>query len=241
MYVLLTDFDQNDPYIGQVKAVLYQATPEVPIIDLFSRLPAFNVRSAAYLIAAYYNVFPVDSVFICIVDPGVGSDREIHVLRTENHWFVAPDNGLLNILFRQSNSAILYNIHWKPDVLSDSFHGRDWIAPVAAKLQQGQLPEAEVLDRGSVIGSDWPDDLYRIVYIDHFGNAMTGIRGQMLARNKKISLGTQQLSYARTYSEVNPGDCFWYVNSNGLVEIACNQCNAAELLKLTVNHPLKII
>jgi len=124
--------------------------------------------------------------------------------------------------------------------LSASFHGRDLFAPVAAAIARGAPPAGPVLDPGTVVGRDWPDDLARIAYIDRFGNAATGFRAGVLARDAEIEAGGRRLVFARTFADAAPGAVFWYENANGLVEIAANQASAAAMLGLGLGDSVAI-
>lgn len=121
--MLLSDYGLCGPYIGQVKAVLSQEAPGQPVIDLFSDLPAFNVRAAAYLVAAYSQIFPQGTVFLCVVDPGVGSDRDAVVLQADRHWFVGPDNGLFEHVARRSVSVAWFRIDYHLNGFQRRFTG----------------------------------------------------------------------------------------------------------------------
>src|SRR5580704_8992644 len=125
MIVLFTDFGLAGPYTGQMKAVLQQRAPTVPVIDLFADAPERNPRAAAYLLAAYAPWFPPGSVLLCVVDPGVGGTRAPLVASLDGRWFVGPDNGLFAIALRRAASAQVWEITWRPETLSASFHGRD--------------------------------------------------------------------------------------------------------------------
>jgi S-adenosylmethionine hydrolase len=232
MIVLCTDFGLQGPYIGQVKALLYRAAPGVAIIDLFSDLVPFEPQLAAYLLPAYVDEFPQASVFLCVVDPGVGSGRGAVVVEADGQWFVGPDNGLFGMIAKRANNARLWNITWRPGKLSSSFHGRDLFAPVAAMLANSQEVPGDEIDWHGLTGTDWPDELYKIVYIDRFGNAMTGVRTSAVAANTQFVVAEQSVHRARTFSDVPVGQPFWYENANGLVEIAVNQGRADETLGL---------
>lgn len=241
MYVLFTDFDLNDPYIGQVKAVLYQQSPGVAVVDLFSRLPAYEVSCAAYLLAAYYNAMPKNSVYLCVVDPGVGSDRDILAVYADERWFIGPDNGIFEILLNNREDAKIYKITWRPKILSNSFHGRDIMAPVAVKLQRGLLSMVVEVARSQTVSFSWANDNSRIIYIDHFGNAITGLRASSVSEDKILNIGAHNLQYTRVFSQVKSGYCFWYKNSNGLIEIACNCHSAAQALGLSINDQVNVL
>lgn len=142
MIVLFTDFGLSGPYIGQMKAVLAREAPGVPLIDLFSDAPAFDPISSAYLLAAYAPEFPAGTVFLCVVDPGVGGERAALAVQADSRWFVGPDNGLMAVAAaRAERSRRFFRIDWRPPSLSASFHGRDLFAPVAALLARGEAPE----------------------------------------------------------------------------------------------------
>ena len=241
MFVLFTDFGLNGPYIGQVKAVLYRAMPDWPVIDLFADAPQFDPRASAYLLAAYATAIPPGSVVVAVVDPGVGSDRRAVALRVGERWYVAPDNGLLAIVARKAKDAEAWRIDWRPAVLSASFHGRDLFAPVAARLAKGQPPPGTPHGLDRLTGSDWPEDWPAITYIDVYGTAMTGLRASTLSRGCRLEAGGQQLSRVRTFSDVPRGQAFWYENSNGLAEIAVNQGRADRDLTLAIGDPVRIL
>jgi len=189
MIVLFTDFGLEGPYTGQVKAVLYRTAPEVPVVDLFADAPIGRPKPAAYLLAAYGVWFPPGTVFLAVVDPGVGGPR----------------------------------------------------APVAGRLARGEHPAHT--PRAPKIGrhADWPDDLPEIVYVDHYGNALTGLRGNLLPNGARLAVSGRVLMRARTFSDVPPGEAFWYENSNGLAEIAVNVGRAADALQLVIGSPVAVL
>ena len=141
MIVLFTDFGRG-PYLGQMHAVLTRLAPEIPVVELFSDAPAFDAKASAYLLAAYAEVFAKGDVFICVVDPGVGGPRAPLVVEAGGRWYVGPDNGLLAMVARRAQATgapQAWEITWRPERLSASFHGRDLFAPVAAELARGTL------------------------------------------------------------------------------------------------------
>src|SRR5438445_393973 len=142
MIVLFTDFGLEGPYTGQMKAVLHQMAPGIPTIDLFADAPAGNPKAAAYLLAAYAQWFAGGTTFLCIVDPGVGGPRPPVILEADGCWYVGPGNGLFEFVERRAAKARSFDIEWKPENLSASFHGRDLFAPVAAMLARGDAPPA---------------------------------------------------------------------------------------------------
>jgi len=239
MIALFTDFGLRGPYVGQMKAVLQREAANVPVVDLMHDAPAFDARASAYLLAALVDAFPAGTVFAGVVDPGVGSAaRRAVMLQADGRWFVGPDNGLFAIVARRAGNAAWHEILWRPEALSASFHGRDLFAPVAARLVRGERPESREL--GDAVGSGWPDELAEVIYIDDFGNAMTGLRAARLAMDARLTLGEHRLSRARTFSDVPVGQAFWYENANGLAEIAVNQGSAAEALELRLGAGLGV-
>ena len=134
-----------------------------------------------------------------------------------------------------------WRITWRPERLSASFHGRDLFAPIAARLIRGEAPEGEVLGPRDLTGRDWPDDLGRIIYFDSFGNAMTGLRAHSLPADARLSVSGQVIRPARTFSDVAPGEAFWYQNANGLAEIAVNQGRAEQALELSLGLEIEIL
>jgi S-adenosyl-L-methionine hydrolase (adenosine-forming) len=239
--VLFTDFGLEGPYTGQVKAVLYQTAPGVPVIDLLSDAPAGSPKPAAYLLAAYGAWFPPGTVLLAVIDPGVGSARAPVIVEAEGRWHIGPDNGLFELVTRRAAASRTWEILWRPDALSASFHGRDLFAPVAGRLARGEPPSE--IARPAEIGrrTDWPDDLPEIVYIDRYGNAITGLRADSLPKDARLDVRRRALRRVRTFSDVPSGEAFWYENSNGLAEIAVNAGRAAEVLGLAIGDPVAII
>jgi len=232
MIALFTDFGPEGPYAGQMQAVLAAGAPGVPVVSLMHDAPAFNARASAYLLAALTAPFPASTVFACVVDPDVGSDRKPLLLKADGYWFVGPDNGLLTVVARRAEQAEWHEILWRPEHLSASFHGRDLFAPVAAMLARGELPEMHPC--APSVGTDWPDDPAEVIYIDHYGNAMTGMRAGCLDDTAVLRIGDTRITHARTFAEAGRGACFWYGNAMGLVEIAANRASAATLLDLDI-------
>jgi S-adenosyl-L-methionine hydrolase (adenosine-forming) len=241
MIVLFTDFGLLGPYTGQMKAVLYQVAPGIPVIDLFADAPAGNPKASAYLLAAYAEWFPAGTVFLGVVDPGVGGPRPAIVVEADGRRYVGPGNGLFELVQRRAKEARSWDIDWKPERLSASFHGRDLFAPVAGMLARGEPPPGPPRVDGADRRAGWPDDLAEIVYIDHYGNAMTGLRAGKLAPHARLAAADRVLERARTFSDLPPGAAFWYENSNGLAEIAVNQGRADRELDLSIGSPVEII
>ena len=245
MIVLFTDFGLNGPYLGQVENVLYREAPETPVINLIANAPAHNAKAGAYLLAAYMEEFSEGSVFFAVVDPGVGGDRVPGVLEADGRWFIGPGNGLFELIIRRAkNEPQWWEIRWRPERLSATFHGRDLFAPIAGRIALGEsLSGNEDFSEAPLDGirrPDWPDDLAEVIYIDDFGNAVTGIRASTIPGYVKLSISGETISKADTFSDVSPGEVFWYENANGLLEVSVNQGKASEKLKLNVGSQVSL-
>jgi S-adenosylmethionine hydrolase len=242
MIVLCTDFGLEGPYTGQVKTVLYRDAPGIPVIDLFADLPAGKPKPAAYLLAAYALRFPPGTVLLAVIDPGVGGARPAVALEADRRWYVGPDNGLFELVVRRADHVRGWEIFGQPETMSASFHGRDLFAPAAAQLARGDMP-GPPSPRPHEISRhpDWPDDLPEIAYIDHYGNAMTGLRAALLPDGARLAAGGRVFARARTFSDVPAGEVFWYENSNGLAEIAVNAGRADATLGLAVGNSVGVL
>ena len=241
MIVLFTDFGHQGPYVGEMTAVLRRRAPEVPVVELMADAPAFDPQAAACLLAAACGRFPAGSVFLCVVDPGVGGDRAAGVLSADGRRYVGPDNGLFELVIRQAVVApVWHDILWRPADLSASFHGRDLFAPVAARLARGLPVDLAPRDLAAVRRPEWPDDLARIVHVDRYGNAVTGLRAAAMADHATLVVGSRRIARARTFSDVPEGGSFWYNNSNGLVEIAVNRGRADESLCVGIGSTIRV-
>ncbi|HVC57554.1 MAG TPA: SAM-dependent chlorinase/fluorinase [Stellaceae bacterium] len=241
MIVLFTDFGLAGPYTGQLSAVLQQTAPGVPVIPLFADAPAGQPKPAAYLLAAYAAWFPAGTVLLCVIDPGVGGDRRALIVEADGRHYVGPDNGLFELVLRRAARPRAWHITWRPERLSASFHGRDLFAPVAGRLARGEPAASLAQPTASLRHPDWPDDLAEIVYLDHYGNALTGWRGDSLPATAHLVAGGHRIAPAATFSAVPQGTAFWYVNSNGLAEIAVNSGRADRLLGLAVGSGVTVI
>ncbi len=235
MILMFTDFGLGGPYLGQMRLSIERQAPGIPVIDLMSDLTPRNPRAAAYLLASLSSEIPPGSVLLAVVDPGVGTEsRQPVVMRAGDRWYVGPGNGLFSIVAQQHPPSQVWEIRWRPSRLSDSFHGRDLFAPVAAMLARGDEVPGEPVDAARVGPQDWPDDLAEIIYLDEFGNAMTGMRASTVDAGKPLRVRGHTVSRARSFGEVALGEGFWYANSCGLVEIAVNRGSAGEQLGLQV-------
>jgi S-adenosyl-L-methionine hydrolase (adenosine-forming) len=221
-----------------MKAVLHQMAPGVSVIDLFADAPVNNPKASAYLLAAYAAWFPPQTIFLCVVDPEVGGARPPVIVEADSRWYVGPGNGLFELVQRRASETRSWTIDWRPERLSASFHG------VTCSRRLPRCWRAASRHRAARAGADrrtdWPEDLGAIIYVDHFGNAMTGLRAAMLPEGARLAAAGRVLESATTFSDRPPGAAFWYENSNGLAEIAVNRGRADEL-GLAIGSPVEIV
>lgn len=238
---LVTDFSAASPYSGQLRMVLHGLVPELPVFDLVSDLEPFRADLAAYLIPQLIRDVPSATLFLCVVDPGVGGERAALALRADGNWFAGPDNGLLAMVAKRAQRAYCRRVDWRPPHSSASFHGRDLFAPIAARIVRGMELLGADLPTAGMVGHDWPEECAKVVYRDGYGNLCSGIRASGIDRRIRVAAGEREIGYARTFCEVPAGTPFWYENSFGLIELAVNQDRADRLLGLAPGGRLGLI
>ena len=231
MIVWATEFGNKGPYTRQMNAAIIAQAPDMRSVNLFAAPPSANVQALVCVLLAYTSHLPNAWVVICVVDSGVGCARRALALQSEGHWYVGSDNSLFEMVVRWGEApTIVYEITWRPAHLSASFHGRDIFAPVVARVAIGgnleDSPDFRQVEIESVQRTSQPDDLQEVVYLDHYENAITGLRSDYLSRDEEPQIGRCRAARAMTFSSVSPGAVFCYVNSNGLMEIAVNEWNA---------------
>ncbi len=244
---LTTDFGAADWFAGVMKGVIARIAPRTEVIDLTHQVPRGDIRAGAFALAAAYRFFPRGTVHLAVVDPGVGSTRPAIAVRTDQYAFVGPDNGLLSWALEgekvKAIRALENQAYFLPEV-SQTFHGRDIFAPVAAHLSRGisiqRLGPARDGYRQLVMT---PPRRTRagvegeVIYIDHFGNAITNIRRDALQISAdtrlEVRLGRRRLCpLARFYQAVPAGKPVALLGSSGFLEIAINGGSAAKELSL---------
>jgi hypothetical protein len=236
--VLFTDFGTCDPYVGQVKARLAEHAPAQLVVDLLHEVPDFNPHAGAHLLAALASGFPPGSVFLAVVDPGVGTPRDAVVVMAGGRWFVGPDNGLLSVMAARHADARVWRIDWKPENLSSTFHGRDLFALIAADIARGEFPADKVSPVDTLKVAFDAGDLARVIYVDHYGNAWTGVRG--VPTNARVSAAGELFKHSESFGFVGKGEGFWFINSVGLLELAVNRGSAATTFGLKVGDPVQV-
>lgn len=242
MIAMFTDFGLSGPYVGQMAAVLYREAPQIPVVNLFSDAPAFNVCASAYLLAAFSQGMPAGVVYLGVVDPGVGTDARVPVvLEIDDNWFVGPDNGLFQLVWQRGRRRRRWEIVWRPERLSGSFHGRDLFAPIAAAIAAGKSLEGYLVPKARNEDlQTWPEDLSEVIYVDRYDNVVSGIRSSSLSENARLRAGGQVWKFAKTFGRVPDGVGFWFNNANGLVELAVNCGRAAKQFGISVGMAVEV-
>lgn len=254
---LTTDFGLQDTYAGQLKGALLKGCPSAALVDLTHAIPPWDVVTAAITIRTSFAFFPVGTIHLIVVDPGVGGGRSILAACGSGHQFVAPDNGILSLLVADQKLERAHRVEhpefFRPGA-SPTFHGRDVMAQVVAALAQGRPledvgPAADIrhlvtaIVPATVPGTDCLHG--QIQRIDHFGNIRTTIRGGRggfdPAGFAGLDIGGQRINtLARTYAEARPGQLLALLDSSGYLEVAANQASAAEILDCAPGDPVTL-
>ena len=257
---LTTDFGYKDEYVGLMKGVILGINPNVTIIDLCHKIEAQNVIEAAYLIRSAYSYFPKNTMHVIIVDPGVGSQRKIIFSKTNKHYFLAPDNGILDLIFEDHMPDYIYsvtNTDYFLHPISNTFHGRDIFAPVSSHILNGLNPDnigenisfedmvhlkiqRPVMDKNGILQGS-------IISIDTFGNLTTNIDRKIFKKasfdekNIQIIIGNEIIKgISNSYNTVLKGKILAIFGSREYLEIAANRGNAQKKLAVKNGHKIKL-
>lgn len=247
---LLSDFGLRDSYVSEMKGVILSINPNATIVDITHEVDKYNVRMGAFVLASASKSFPKGTIYVAVVDPGVGGKRKGLLVEAGGDFFVGPDNGVLMLAAKSKGITKVYELtneeYFRREV-SSTFHGRDIFAPVAAHLSLGVRPESfgeptlSYEEPSFVKARTLGDKLVcEVVHVDSFGNVVTNaLPGQ--ARELGFSLGeplTITLSgrihravFSRTYSDVPKGELAVLIGSHGFIEVAENLGNAAKRLR----------
>lgn len=246
---LITDFGQADHFVGVMKGVIKNINPEVEIIDVNHQVNSYDIFDAAFTLAQSYRFFPTDTIHVVVVDPGVGTARRPLLARTIDYKFVAPDNGVLSLIYEREENIEVRHVtsdHYFLNPVSNTFHGRDIFAPVVGWLSKGLEADkfGEVITDFAKFASPKPkrtsDQLIQgvVLRVDKFGNLLTNISPedvpQLFSENPppfKIVVNQQEISRLNlSYSMGKPGEVFAIVGSSGFLEICTNRGSAAKAL-----------
>ncbi len=242
---LLSDFGTADGYAGIMHGVILRINPSAVIVDVCHDIPPQDVHAAAFVLSTVYPYFPANTIYVVVVDPGVGSQRRALAVRTPHGTFVAPDNGVLSYVFAREpidEMVHLTNAQYWLSPLSNTFHGRDLFAPVAAHLSLGvpldefgpaiqdpvrlPVPEAVVHRDGTICG--------QVQHIDRFGNLITNIPQGLLPTDqiwRVHIMGHEIIGLSRAYAMAADGELVTLIDSSGYLEIAVRNGNAAAMLQ----------
>ena len=247
---LITDFGLQDGYVGVMKGVMAGINSSANVIDISNTITAQDTFQAACVLGNSYNYFPKGTIHVVVVDPGVGSERKIICLKTKNYLLLAPDNGVLSFVIAKEESASIREVtNYKLFLpkLSNTFHGRDIFAPVAAHLSNGvdhkdlgeKIVKVKKIDLPKPILSPDGKLTAEIIYVDSFGNLITNVNKEVIDRMKvepervSIAMGRRRINgICSSYSDVGDNEALAIFGSSGYLEISVNLGNAGDILKL---------
>jgi S-adenosylmethionine hydrolase len=250
---LTTDFGLADQFVGVMKGVILSICPQAQIVDISHGVAPFAIAEGAYLIAQAYPYFSKNTVHVVVVDPGVGTARRPILVEAAGQYFVAPDNGVLEMIYSREKHQVRAITHSRIFLqpVSQTFHGRDIFAPAAAHLAAGTTPAkmgAKIIDYARppfatprrVGRNRWSGF---VLHIDRFGNLVTNLQASDFPNLKRFVIeigGKRVASRARTFAEGRPGELFVIAGSTGYLEIAVNQGSAANLVECQPGSSLEI-
>ncbi len=241
---LTSDFGTRDSYVAQMKGVLLHYCPAAHLVDITHEVRAYDIVAGSIAIERALHSFPAGTIHLAVVDPGVGSHRKLLVATIAKQTIICPDNGLITWAWRLRGGGKGFELTWRPSSFSNTFHGRDIMAPAAGMLAAGRrmrdlacpFEAPRLLD---IAPSN--SDAGRVLHVDHFGNATTNIPGNSVGtravRIKGKSIGLLRV----TYSDVARGRLLALIGSSGLVEIAVREGSAAKKLKLQVGDEVRLV
>lgn len=252
--VLLTDFGEQDGYVGMMKGVIAQTAPSCSVLDLSHHIPPQDIGAGRFCLANAYRYFPQGSIFVAVVDPGVGSDRRSIAVEFAQGYFVGPDNGLISGILENSPATRAVNLtnrhYWRVPQPSLTFHGRDIFASVAAHLAQGvpltdlgesfPVEDLVTLPLPSVVVT--PQKVQGCIqYIDHFGNLISNLPGTCLTHSPwSVRFKHGRIKMGQRYDQVKKDGAIALVGSHGWLEIAINQGHAQQHFAAQVGDELTV-
>jgi S-adenosylmethionine hydrolase len=250
---LITDFGTKDYFVGAMKGVILSINDEANLIDITHEIPPQDILSASFTLRNCYKEFPKNTIFVAVVDPGVGSERRAILVETEKYFFIVPDNGLLSFIFDQEENFKIFKITNKKffrHPVSKTFHGRDIFSPSAAHLSNGIQPY-EFGDQITDFVSFYENSPKRIskneveaeiIHIDRFGNLITNLKKEDIPENFTLTIGETRIKNMKTFfSEAEKSEVFMIFGSAGFLEIAAFQDSAEKILKSKVGEKIKML
>ena len=252
LIALLTDFGSEDYFVGAMKGAILSINERAQIVDITHEIRAQNINSASFTLRACYKDFPEKTIFVVIVDPGVGSERRAILVEATNYYFVAPDNGLLSFVFDEENNFKVHELTGEKffaETVSRTFHGRDIFAPVAAHLSNGVSPDefgAEIEDYIR-LKTAAPREISKdrieaeIIHIDRFGNLITNLKPPDLPEKFALEIGGSTINRLQTFfAEAETGELFMIFGSTDFLEVAAFQNSAAKQLDVQVGQQIVV-
>ena len=255
LITLTTDFGQSDHYVGAMKGVILSICPRARIVDISHGVGAFEIAEAAFTLSQAYRYFPRGAVHVVVVDPGVGTSRRPILAQAAGQYFIAPDNGVLSMIYAREKHRVraISSVRYFLRPVSNTFHGRDIFAPVAAHLAGGIAPARFGKPIADYLRLDFdkPARTGRrawtgaILKVDRFGNLVTNFSVEEFPdldkRAFQMAVGPQRIdAFARNYAERGPGEAFLILGSAGYYEISVSQSSAAKLLGCAAGAPLEL-
>jgi len=254
---ITTDFGHQGPFVATMKGRMLARLPDARIIDVTHEVPVYWPAEAGFWLSRSFQYFPPGTVHVAVVDPGVGTSRDIIAVEADGHGFLAPDNGLLAPVVGRAKSSRIHQLdlpaiqrRLKLPVPSATFHGRDIFAPVGAEMAAGRIAIADLGAQTTDIVPAWVDEPTCtadqvsgvIITIDHFGNLITNIDASLIEQFAQPTVRTAGHSFPlrRTYGDVRPGDYLALINSFGVVELARAEQSAAEGLGIGRGAPVVV-
>ncbi len=244
----VTDFGTTDYFVGAMKGVILSVNPAVLIVDITHEIAPQNVAAASFALRACYRNFPAGTIFVAVVDPGVGSARKAILVETEDYYFIAPDNGLLSFVFDEAKIFRVFeltNEKFFHHPVSRTFHGRDIFAPAAAHLSKDSKPEkfgAEIEDyvhnaENKPQINNENEIAAKIIHIDRFGNLIANLRNADAPENFTVKIAGQTIEKTREfYAEAENAEVFMIWGSAGFLEIVAFRDSAAKLLSVEIGQ-----
>jgi S-adenosyl-L-methionine hydrolase (adenosine-forming) len=246
---LTTDYGTNDHLVGTLKGVILKINPEVTIVDITHNVTPYDLLDGALAIGSAFSYFPSRTIHVVVVDPGVGTERRPILVTADNQYFVAPDNGVLSLVYERDPNVVVRHAnveHYYLQPVSKTFHGRDVFAPVAAWLSKGWQTASmgEVIEDYKRLAMPRPkasDGVMKgiVMRVDGFGNLVTNFRQEDLSEDARksgkvhLKVGEREVSrLVETFAAGSSGEAIAYLGSAGYVEIAVNKGNAAKTLGL---------
>ncbi|CAN5358980.1 S-adenosyl-l-methionine hydroxide adenosyltransferase family protein [soil metagenome] len=250
--VLLTDFGTKDYFVGAMKGAILAVNQRAQIVDITHEISPQDIRAASFTLRTCYRNFPPQTIFVGVVDPGVGSERRAILIETINYFFIAPDNGLLSFVFDEAENFSVFeltNRKFFAANVSATFHGRDIFAPVAAHLSNGAKAEnfgAEIKDfirfaetKPHKISEN--EMQAEIIHIDRFGNLITNLKREDLPENFVLEIGEKWIEkLLEFFADAETDEVFMIFGSANYLEIAAFQDSAQRLLNIKIGQKITV-